>query len=396
MADPDATREDDPDGADDARPESPTAKGRLKAIAGNLVLLVGSLVVALLVAEAAVRIVVPQQLILLRPDIWVPVDSLGWRHATNLDTRVNTGERTVRMRTDVEGFRTGAGGRSVADSILLLGDSFMAALQVEHESSLAGLIEDSLSVAGRSVAVRNTAVGAWDTPHYLLFGRSRLDRYRYPLLLVSVFVGNDVVGRRIEYFPPRPPAERARFRIPLSLSPAQWIDGIARPLNDALETRSHLFVFAKTRSQSLRIRLGLSADYVPWTIMRSRADDPAWEVTAGMLEELKGHADAASTPMLVVLVPAQYQVDDDLFASHSQAFGLETAALDLDQPNDLLREELRERGISVVDALPAFRQAHDDGVVLYGEVDTHLSPDGHLTLYRLLEDSIAQRMAGAG
>jgi hypothetical protein len=47
---------------------------------------------------------------------------------------VNTGEGWVRLVTDGEGFRIPPGGLQPADrTVLLLGDSFMAAIQVEYE-----------------------------------------------------------------------------------------------------------------------------------------------------------------------------------------------------------------------------------------------------------------------
>ena len=47
----------------------------LSAVLLNGVLLLGSLVAALAVSEILIRIVAPQQLILVRPDIWQPDDS---------------------------------------------------------------------------------------------------------------------------------------------------------------------------------------------------------------------------------------------------------------------------------------------------------------------------------
>jgi hypothetical protein len=123
------------------------------------------------------------------------VDTLGWQRRPSVDTQVNTGEGLVRVMTDAEGFRVGSGGRRFAsDSILLIGDSFMEALQVEYEESLAGLIEDSLiGPQARRVAVRNAAVGGWNSPHYRIFARKQLETNAYGLLLVSILVGNDVV-----------------------------------------------------------------------------------------------------------------------------------------------------------------------------------------------------------
>ncbi|TMB87452.1 MAG: hypothetical protein E6J45_12480, partial [Chloroflexi bacterium] len=77
-------------------------------------LLLGSTMAALLLGEVAVRIVAPQQLIILRPDIWMPVDSVGWTFRPLVRSTINTGERTVHVVTDSQGFRVSAGGRPSA------------------------------------------------------------------------------------------------------------------------------------------------------------------------------------------------------------------------------------------------------------------------------------------
>lgn len=378
---------------DDEQDETPQFSRKV-VVLGSLIILFAGTAVALLLGEGLVRVFAPQQLVTVQPGIWRAVDSLGWAHELSADTEVNTGERTVRFLTDREGFRVGQSGRQVArDSILLIGDSFMAALQVEYEQSLPGLIEDSLRIGEeRRVAVRNAGVGAWDPPHYLIFGRSRLTEHSYGLLLVSVYVGNDVVGAAPTYIPPRRPVERPRFRVPRNLSASEWIGGVASPINDLLERRSHLFVFIKNRTEALRIRLGLSANFIPRTIREDYADSPDWDVTADLLASLAEVAGASGTPALFALIPSHYQVDDEAFRSHAAAFGLDDAPMDLDQPNVRLRDELEERGLAVVDLLPAFRQAAASGEVLYGTVDTHFSPAGHRRMYSTLEPHIRRMM----
>lgn len=374
--------------------EEAPKKSRLRGVALNLLLLGFSTALALVAAEIGIRIVSPQQLIVNRPDIWIAADSVGWRNRSNVDTEVNTGERTVRLISDDEGFRVGTRGRQTAgDSILLIGDSFMAALQVEYEQSLAGLLEDSLRGPDAARAsVRNAGVDGWDTPHYLLFTKNRLLANTYGLILVSVYVGNDVVRQVADHIPPRHPEQRSAFRIPRSLYPAEWVDAIARPVNDLLEERSHAFVFTKNRSESLRIKLGLSVASVPSGILVDRAEGEQWETTADALAELASLGEASGTPVLFFLIPDRYQVDTELFDSHLASFGLDRNQIDIDQPNRRLSEEMTERGLTVIDALPVLREAHLTGPQLFGSVDAHLSPRGHLVIYELLEPSIRERL----
>ena len=380
-------------------PEEATGRPRLskpKAVFATLLLLTVSTGVALLGAEFAIRLVSPQQLILVRPDIWMAVDSLGWERRPNANTRVNWGERDVHLYTDEEGFRVGAEGRTMAsDSVLLIGDSFMAALQVEYEQSLAGLIESrSVGPRGERVAVRDAGVGGWAPDQYLLFARRRLRDHRYSAMIVAVFVGNDVLTTRFDYYPPRRPVERAEFRVPRSFAPSEWVSALARPINDMLEERSHLFVFAKNRLEPLRIRLGLSVSYVPDQLLKSHANGEEWAMTADILADLDSIARSHDTPALFVLIPERYQVDLALFRAHARAFGLDTTSVDIDQPSERLLKEMDARGLNTVDALQGFREAEKAGPHLYGVVDAHLSPTGHRILYELVEPKLREALWG--
>jgi hypothetical protein len=57
-----------------------------------VILLATSSSVALLLSEGLIRLLAPQPLINLRPDVWMPAGDVGWRLRPNADTRVNTGE----------------------------------------------------------------------------------------------------------------------------------------------------------------------------------------------------------------------------------------------------------------------------------------------------------------
>ena len=203
----------------------------------------------ILLCELLVRLVIPQQLIIERPDVWYPVPGLGWQKRADVDTTINSGERTVRIRTDRYGFRIGQAGRSPAEfNVLLLGDSLMEAIQVEYEDSLAGLLE--LQLAERletGVAVWNTAVAGWGPSQYLIQARDALALRQFDLVLVCLFLGNDAEADRITSFPPRPEINRHSFRYPRKATWKEFVRAVMSPANDLLERRSHLFQLVKVR-----------------------------------------------------------------------------------------------------------------------------------------------------
>ena len=370
---------------------------RLRDALANVGMVCISLGLALSLGELVVRLVAPQQLIVKRPDIWQPVDTLGWTHRPNVNTTINTGERTVRVITDRDGFRVGLAGRVEGKRrILLLGDSFMEALQAEYEQSLAGLLGDRLSSRlDEPVAISNTGVGGWDPPQYLLEARRLLGRQRFDLVIVAVYLGNDVVSRRIERYPPRPPAGGAdhRLRLPHRLSYRELVDAVLYPINDFLKARSELFNFLKERAATLRMRLGLTADYFPEDLLRREESSPRWSVTAQICRDIRDLARAHGASTMFVLIPDSFQVDTAAFYRALKGFKIDPAAVDLEQPERLLDSAMRAYHLDVLDVLPAFRRAERSGTRLYGAVDSHLSPQGHEVLEQLIEPIVMARLS---
>ncbi len=65
--------------------------------------------------------------------------------------------------------------------------------------------------------------------------------------------------------------------MPRRLAWREFIDAVLAPINDGLETRSHLFIFLKDRFQGLLIkRFGLTALEIPTELRRDQAASPRW------------------------------------------------------------------------------------------------------------------------
>jgi len=354
-------------------------------------LLFSSLLFGALVSEVVIRLLVPQQLVLIRPDIWMPRDTLGWAHQPLLDTEVNTGERTVRLITDANGFRVGAAGRSPGRKrVLLLGDSFMAALQVEHEQSFAALLEEQLSeLLGEPIDVWNTGVGAWDPPQYRAQAEMLLPQQHFDVIVTAVFLGNDVVSEDRLYIPPVQLVEKSTFSWPQRPSWQAIARAWLRPINDRLEGSSHLFVFLKRSSEVLLMRVGLTGHFFPSEFLRHQSTSNRWDVTANILSDIRTLADDRGLPAVFLLVPSNHQVDEVQLSRHASAFRIPLAEIDVNQPNERLRAALHERGIAPIDPLETFRRAHQNGTQLFGLTDPHLSPEGHALLAEIAVPEVA-------
>lgn len=371
-----------------------TARAWIKAAAARLALLGVTLGITVILLEVAFALALPQQLVQNRPEIWRPADTLGWEHRPQVSTTVNTGEKTVQMVTDQHGFRRDSiyvedGG---TPRILVLGDSFTAALQVEYEESLPGLMEASLRKDFPHVRVDNAGVDGWGPWQYYWRGRELLAKGGYDVTLALLFVGNDVVPN------PRVPLEPLEItptyplRIPRNMSKAEWVEAIARPVNDWLESRSHLFIFVRKSIRGFLERMEIAPADFPVEFMVAEAGTPRWGITTGIISEIAALANASGSEFIVVLLPADYQMDQAAFDGVVRRLGGDPAQMDVDQPNRILADSLTGRGIEVVDLLPALRAHHTMGETLFGTVDRHFSPDGHRVSWETLAPQVQRTL----
>ncbi len=313
-------------------------RGRWRDRAGKLGLLVLSTALSLLAAEGLIRAWAPQQLIVLRPDIWQPDDGLGWTQRSGVDTVVNTGERPVRLLTDDQGHRVGhRPGRGVRAEptrrILALGDSYLVALQVDYAQTFTALTEQRLSRAfGEAVEIVNTGVGGWGPSHYLLKARRELARQRYDLVMVFFYLGNDVETRRVEHFEPKQATTRHRFRWPRDATAGEVIGSFLRPVNDVLETRSHLFILVKKRLWAVLMRLRLSARRFPEVLLREEASAERWRISAEACRAVAGEAAAKGLRTIFVLLPGVCEVDAEIAEASARAAGIDPRDVDLTLP----------------------------------------------------------------
>jgi len=330
------------------------------------------------VLELSVRVFAPQQLIRF-DNIYVGDDGLGRVPAANINMILNTGERDVTYITDEHGYRVSASERNTPERrILALGDSFTVAMQVEYEQSFVGILEVSLSEQlGQVVQIDNAASANFDMNGYRLRLERIIDQEAYDLGLVFIYVGNDVVQDVIDNSPANNPAPPPVLRLPRNLSRREIENAIFFPINNTLETSSHLFVLFKDRASALLARLGLSRRSFPDELLRSSANDDRWQTTGNVMAMIQEEANQHNIPIVFVLIPSVYQIDPSYLDWAQQSFNIHREEVDVDQPSRHLMEQAQTHQVDMINLVPVFQRAYEDNVVLFGRVDTHLSPEGH-------------------
>jgi hypothetical protein len=337
----------------------------------------------LLLAEIFIRFIIPQQLIILRSDIWRPDSTFGYRHREHVNTILNTGEGPVHFVTDGNGYRINQNIQKDIIiqpdiSILAIGDSFLEALQIENEFTIPEVVrknlEDRYTITVQS---DNTGVMGWNPNHYYLEAKRALARKKYQLGIVFLFVQNDIIRDEHESFPAREAAVRHDFRIPKSFNWYEIIDATLYPVNDFLETKSHLFILARNALRIQLAKIGLTARYFPTIFMKDQQDLFRWSNTARLCKKIKDEFDKYDTPVFFVLLPAVYQVNDEIFYEYIESFGIDTESVNLLRPNGLLRKEFEMEGLTLVDPLAFMKNRAKNKLKMYNSVDGHFNEQGH-------------------
>jgi hypothetical protein len=359
----------------------------MKIAAQKFALLIFSFLVMLFLGELFVRLFVPQELIIRRPDIWRPDDTFGHRHQENVNTVINRGLGPVHVVTDSNGYRVNHRRTELNHdsdiSILVIGDSFIEGLAVENESTIPGLIHSQLrDKHGEKVQVDNAAVAGWNPNHYLLEAKRALGKRSYTLGIVFLYVGNDVITKKESSFQPESETPKARtqdykFQVPSSLELKEIINSIFLPIGAFLETKSHLFVLSKQviRIPLARLRLTSGRGFPIFEV--NKANSSRWRITAEVCEETQNEFSRYNTPVFFVLLPSIIQLYDDILKQYIWGLGLNRHSIDPYQPNRLLKGEFEARKLLLVDPLEYMSSKAKEGHEMYGTVDRHFNENGH-------------------
>lgn len=356
----------------------------------NLSLLIASTMLSLLLGEIFIRIALPQQLIRINDDIWIADTLLGWRPKPDVNTLVNTGDRTVRYVSDREGRRINPPPEETYPpdpdlNLLALGDSFLHGFEVENRETipqvLAGMLREKHGVKLKAV---NGGVRGYNPGQYYLMAKDALKDEKYDLGIVFLWVGDDIYPGIDTTFAPHNIATIHRFGIPHSLNWSEFREKIFYPVNDFLERHSHLFLFLKIRSENLLAKIGLTAKTYPDVFYLGEANSSRWEDTAETCRFIYEEFARCGTPVFFVLLPTEFQVYQEIFYDYIEWFDIPLDSVDLEMPSRLLSAAFEKKGLKLVNSLPLLRQSAAGGAKLFCEIDIHLNRAGLYAVSELI------------
>jgi lysophospholipase L1-like esterase len=333
-----------------------------------------NLLVILIVMEVATRVTIADQ---LPPRIAEPHPEIGfvqrpnahsWRHTSEFDSEVVINPKGLHDRDYPYAKPDGV------FRILMIGDSFVAALEVDPTQNFSSLLEGHLTQAnGPSVEVINGGVLGYGTSNALLWLEAEGLRYE-PDLVVYGFYANDVTDNlNSELFHME---DGALVQTPPGLS--LW-----RRLRPVLYDVSYLYRAGVVLTDRQARTNDDTLIQTPWRPILPiyRADlapreHEAWQLTAALLERMA----QADVPLMIVYFPEIFQSVDEYW----QAIESGDEVVLRDAPNNMLRTIIPD-GVTFFDASLDFRASDE---ALYFVNDGHFNVAGHQRMAGLLEAEI--------
>jgi hypothetical protein len=349
-----------------------------------------SIVAALAVAELAVRLLAPQPtglshqdrfgLALHYPGITRYLPQYGHDVSFN-SAGMRDGEHAPEKPAGV--FR-----------VLLLGDSFMEALQVPFEASLPSLLERSLTErTGKRVEVLNAGVSGWGTDDELRYLTEYGLRYQPDLVVVAMTLHNDISDNlRQEWHTLHNGALVTQAVTPMSPMRYKIVQ-----LKAFLATRFQLYQLWRRARHGREIRqvgsqlqshvVQLFLDPAPEKIAEGL------DLTGHLLAAIRDTTTAAGGRVVVVLLPIIYQLSDTSFAGLVNSAGVPAQEMQIRKPQEVATRMADSLGIEVIDLLPRFRRWTAEGAApLYLGWDGHWNSTGH----RVAAEQITDQLVATG
>ena len=417
-------------------PIRPRAQQRWASFGINFLMVIGSLCVAFLLAELALRVAGIGSDQFLRPDPVLGVRFIASKSGLSQDSCFS-----AHVSINAEGWRS----REIPLAkpagvyrVLVLGDSFMAGLQVNDDEVFASALERRLSSEGlaRRVEVINFGVPSYGTDQEYLSLREFGLAYQPDLVLLAFYGQNDVsdnysvlISAKSVYPKPFFDVEHDDLVfLPITRS-TPWLIRIGREL----ASHSRLYPLVRDTAieypPALRLlyKLGIvgivpqddrssdSAKNVapwPWPNRWRRQlgvyeREPewvhrahAWQITERLLKQVKQQSEQAGASFLLVELSSPIAVmPPSVLKGLVPVPGPGAADVDPDKPSQLLAGIASRQNLDLVSLVPGFRRQIGDSETEFGKYylncDGHWTATGHRLAAEIVAPEVAARLARA-
>lgn len=391
-------------------------KPNIRSAIKNIPVAIFGCVAALILLEIGAR--------QLPPPIKGPVNEsevcapqLGWRGKPHYQTTVATEGYYHDLSLNSRGMHDSEHALPKPENsfrVLLLGDSFVQAVQVKESETTHHILEARLNEAipQQQVEVISAGAGGWGTAQQLIYYRQEGRQYNPDLVLLMFYLGNDVKdnlpGRGITvdghncyaaYFTlcPDNRLDTTPWVYAPGLEPAVGRCGSAQKVVN--NTLGKLYQSSRLYAQiePLFAPNPIEASMLDFYIGRNETFDYALQLTVALVDQLQQEVRQDGAKFGVVLISPLAlleftQMDKTEREEIYQRLPAMKRAEEIDPPNQQLAQVFSNQGSPVLDLLPVFiEHTQQTDQPLYFEQDKHWNPAGNRlagqAIYRWLVDT---------
>jgi len=359
----------------------------------NILLLCISTLLTLCGCELLIRVLIPQA---SYHDVMYRAEKkLGWEFVPDKKVKVvYEGGINHFINFNQDGFRdTPFTKKTEAYKIMVLGDSFVSNIAVEDEEVFTQVMEEQIG----STSVYNFGVNGYGQIQEYLLLKEWLPRVKADLIVQFIYLRNDFTDN-VAKFPwlfPRPTATfDANDKMQIEAPNFENHKAKEKP---PIYYKSQLFLFIKRRLSQLKAKTAnkTNALFIPpeiYTCRKPQSDDTVelYEIMQKLLLEINQYAKTNNTPVIFVLAPSLFQVEDSLW-SELQVYD-PTVVLQRDLPNQKLIAFAMENNLEMLDLMPLLREANRNESQLYHDKEQHWTVEGNRVVAHALAKYIKTRI----
>jgi hypothetical protein len=337
-------------------------------------------------------------------------EALGHFHARNFDGWIKAPEYTTHVKISPLGLRdrrTSYAKPPGTYRIVLLGDSFAEAVQVDQHDGVAERLEAALNAdGGRPVEVINAGVAAYGTGQEALLLEQEAYKYQPDAVLLLFYVGNDVANNNYRL-------ELWDNNLKLALRPYFDIDrqgqlrmipgppptpqtGVVPFLRNCCVLYNIFETGVVNKLQPDQPREWLEAVGGLRTPLRGLYDTQpedewlrAWRISEALLARMRDDTSTLGVPLVVAGAPEWRTLDEAAWRQELASARLDSGRLQISAPTDQLGAIVNRVGAPYVDLLPPFQQAAaNGGGPYYLDGDKHWTASGHAVAAGALADAL--------
>ena len=366
---------------------------KIRTFFQNLILVFIVSIISLILVEIILRLFLPQNLNYTMFD-----ENLMYKHIPNLEFRYSRQEFDNIVKFNSKGLRDYEHDYNKGKNafrILILGDSFPEALQVNLNETFAKVLEQKLNRGYKRYEVIDAGIGGYGTENELLFFETEGIKYN-PDFVILAFALNDVDDNLLS---PLISVENNKLikNIPVKIS-------LLKNFMLYCSRHSHLCALTqKVLLQSLKDNEFLRIAFDKLKIS-SRGNSKKVNSKSGLDIYLKDNSEIFEKGMnetfltllelnrilkennvkfAIFLMPSKEQVDDELYKAFLQKNGLSKNDVDIIKLQKLVTAFAKSNNISIINPLDYLKERNVNNS-FYFTIDGHFNKNGHKAIAEFL------------